>query len=149
MVLRRTSRAPNITIEQSDGPHLRRRFLASRKTTIDLITVHVRFFSHCVSAFDLSISDSVEVPVLILKLVITSTLGTNFAREYSLCIPCLSTTRAQDKTAKPGRCDQVFKMMSETTVLWNCNLCHSGPHWVIFECQKCKLRTCRPCTAKA
>lgn len=28
-------------------------------------------------------------------------------------------------------------------------MCHSGPHWFIFECQRCELRTCRPCSSKA
>ncbi|KAF2194303.1 hypothetical protein K469DRAFT_548033 [Zopfia rhizophila CBS 207.26] len=53
--------------------------------------------------------------------------------------------------AVPGSCEHNFKMIkSDTTlILWNCNMCHSGPHWYIYECQNCKLKTCRPCTAKA
>ncbi|EGP83916.1 uncharacterized protein MYCGRDRAFT_48452 [Zymoseptoria tritici IPO323] len=53
--------------------------------------------------------------------------------------------------AKPGKCEHSFKMIkSDTTlILWNCNMCHLGPHWFIYECAKCKLKTCRTCTAKA
>ncbi|KAF2004787.1 hypothetical protein P154DRAFT_543232 [Amniculicola lignicola CBS 123094] len=53
--------------------------------------------------------------------------------------------------AVPGSCEHSFKMIkSDTTLLlWQCNICTSGPHWYIYECQNCKLKTCRPCTAKA
>ena len=52
--------------------------------------------------------------------------------------------------AVSGSCEHSFKMIkSDTTlILWHCNICHSGPHWYIFECQHCKLKTCRPCTYK-
>ncbi|KAF2503246.1 hypothetical protein BU16DRAFT_448630 [Lophium mytilinum] len=53
--------------------------------------------------------------------------------------------------AVPGSCEHSFTMIkSDTTlIIWNCNMCHSGPHWYIFECKHCKLKTCRPCTTKA
>lgn len=53
--------------------------------------------------------------------------------------------------AKPGKCEHTFKVIkSDTTlILWNCNMCHSGPHWWIYECAKCKLKTCKTCMAKA
>ena len=35
-----------------------------------------------------------------------------------------------------------------TLIQWVCSMCHSGPHWYIFECKYCKLKTCRPCTNK-
>lgn len=53
--------------------------------------------------------------------------------------------------AKPGKCEHTFKVIkSDTTlILWNCNLCHSGPHWWIYECAKCKLKACQTCMQKA
>lgn len=53
--------------------------------------------------------------------------------------------------AKPGKCEHTFKVIkSDTTlILWNCNMCHSGPHWWIYECAKCKLKACKTCSAKA
>ncbi|KAF8473166.1 hypothetical protein BDZ91DRAFT_651415 [Kalaharituber pfeilii] len=53
--------------------------------------------------------------------------------------------------AIPGYCHHSFKIIkSETTLLlWNCGMCHSGPHWFIFECKYCQLKTCRPCTYNA
>ncbi|KAF2122376.1 hypothetical protein BDV96DRAFT_482444 [Lophiotrema nucula] len=53
--------------------------------------------------------------------------------------------------AQPANCQHNFKMIkSDTTLIqWNCNMCHSGPHWYIYECSNCKLKTCRPCAAKA
>jgi len=52
--------------------------------------------------------------------------------------------------AKPGKCEHGFKVIkSDTTlILWNCNMCHSGPHWFIHECSKCKLKACKPCSEK-
>lgn len=52
--------------------------------------------------------------------------------------------------AKPGKCEHVWRMIkSDTTlVLWNCNRCHSGPHWAIHECIKCKIKTCGTCSQK-
>ncbi|KAF2658158.1 hypothetical protein K491DRAFT_593496 [Lophiostoma macrostomum CBS 122681] len=52
--------------------------------------------------------------------------------------------------AQPGSCTHQFKMIKSDTnlILWNCNQCHSGPHWYIYECANCKIKTCRPCTAK-
>ncbi|KXL46731.1 hypothetical protein M433DRAFT_65301 [Acidomyces richmondensis BFW] len=52
--------------------------------------------------------------------------------------------------AKPGKCDHAFKMIKSDTslILWNCNMCHSGPHWYILECSKCKLKLCQRCTTK-
>ncbi len=43
-------------------------------------------------------------------------------------------------------CHHSFTMIkSDTTLmLWTCGMCHSGPHWFIFECKYCKLKTCRP-----
>lgn len=43
---------------------------------------------------------------------------------------------------------QVIKSDS-TLVVWHCNICHSGPFYLIFECRYCKLHTCRPCTQSA
>ncbi|KAK4225086.1 hypothetical protein QBC38DRAFT_369520 [Podospora fimiseda] len=44
-------------------------------------------------------------------------------------------------------CQHSFKMLKSDTVLieWTCHLCHSGPHWWIFECRYCKIHTCRAC----
>ncbi|KAF8847961.1 hypothetical protein BDZ45DRAFT_665156 [Acephala macrosclerotiorum] len=52
--------------------------------------------------------------------------------------------------AVPGYCNHSFNMLkSESTLIqWACSMCHSGPHWFIFECRYCKLKTCRPCTNK-
>lgn len=48
-------------------------------------------------------------------------------------------------------CDHAFKLVKSDNHLihWICNRCHSGPHWFIFECQRCKLKVCRPCTTRA
>ncbi|KAK2614388.1 hypothetical protein N8I77_001221 [Diaporthe amygdali] len=35
---------------------------------------------------------------------------------------------------------QVIKSDS-TLIVWHCNLCHSGPFYIIFECRYCKLHT--------
>ncbi|KAF1361470.1 hypothetical protein EJ07DRAFT_111530 [Lizonia empirigonia] len=53
--------------------------------------------------------------------------------------------------AAPVNCQHSFKVVkSDTTVVvWNCNMCHSGPHSLIYECASCKLKTCRPCASKA
>lgn len=64
------------------------------------------------------------------------------------------TDKNTEAMALPGSCTQPmhsFKIIkSDTTlVLWNCNMCHSGPHWYIYQCQYCKLKTCRPCANKA
>ena len=44
-----------------------------------------------------------------------------------------------------------FTMIKSNTnlLVWHCSKCHSGPHWFIFECSNCKLKTCRPCSSKA
>jgi hypothetical protein len=54
------------------------------------------------------------------------------------------------KMALPGYCNHSFNLLkSESTLIqWVCSMCHSGPHWYIFECKDCKLKTCRPCTNK-
>ncbi|UPX10177.1 uncharacterized protein EKO05_0000848 [Ascochyta rabiei] len=48
-------------------------------------------------------------------------------------------------------CQHSFKVVkSDTTVVvWNCNMCHSGPHSLIYECSSCKLKTCQACASKA
>jgi hypothetical protein len=48
-------------------------------------------------------------------------------------------------------CAHIFKMIKSdsTLIQWHCNLCHSGPHWWIFECRYCKIHTCRSCTQSA
>ncbi|KAF2820969.1 hypothetical protein CC86DRAFT_303151 [Ophiobolus disseminans] len=53
--------------------------------------------------------------------------------------------------AAPANCQHNFKVIkSDTTLIqWNCHVCHSGPHSHVFECQNCKLKTCRPCAAKS
>ncbi|KAF1940560.1 hypothetical protein EJ02DRAFT_228060 [Clathrospora elynae] len=53
--------------------------------------------------------------------------------------------------ARPASCEHNFKLIkSDTTlIVWNCNMCHLGPFNFIYECQHCKLKTCRPCAAKA
>ncbi|KAK1755828.1 hypothetical protein QBC47DRAFT_401992 [Echria macrotheca] len=49
--------------------------------------------------------------------------------------------------ALANHCAHVFKMIKSdnTLIQWHCNLCHSGPHWWIFECRYCKIHTCRAC----
>ena len=53
--------------------------------------------------------------------------------------------------AVASNCPHSFKLIKSdsTLVQWTCNLCHSGPHWCIFECRYCKLHTCRTCTQMA
>jgi hypothetical protein len=70
----------------------------------------------------------------------------------NLIIPTTTNTLPDTLTmAKPGKCEHSFKVIkSDTTlILWNCNMCHSGPHWWIYECAKCKLKACKTCMAKA
>lgn len=47
-------------------------------------------------------------------------------------------------------CTHSFSIIkSETNILvWTCAMCSSGPHWFIYECRLCKLKTCRPCSTK-
>ncbi|KAK3369546.1 hypothetical protein B0T24DRAFT_361916 [Lasiosphaeria ovina] len=47
----------------------------------------------------------------------------------------------------PALCAHGFKMIkSDNTLMqWSCQLCHSGPHWWIFECRFCKFKTCHSC----
>ncbi|KAJ4988407.1 hypothetical protein SVAN01_06024 [Stagonosporopsis vannaccii] len=42
--------------------------------------------------------------------------------------------------AAPVNCQHSFKVVkSDTTVVvWNCNMCHSGPHSLIYECSSCQ-----------
>jgi hypothetical protein len=46
-------------------------------------------------------------------------------------------------------CEHSFKVIkSDNTVIqWNCHVCHSGPYQVLYECQHCNLKACRPCAA--
>ncbi|KZL87760.1 hypothetical protein CI238_05589 [Colletotrichum incanum] len=39
--------------------------------------------------------------------------------------------------AVASACAHSFKMIKSdsTLIQWTCNLCHSGPHWCIFECR--------------
>ncbi len=39
--------------------------------------------------------------------------------------------------------------LDNTIIEWTCQLCHSGPHWWIFECWYCQLHTCRACIQSA
>lgn len=50
-----------------------------------------------------------------------------------------------------SRCAHSFVMLKSdnTLIQWTCHLCHSGPHWVIYECRYCRLHTCRPCVQAA
>ncbi|KAF9730964.1 hypothetical protein PMIN01_10922 [Paraphaeosphaeria minitans] len=52
--------------------------------------------------------------------------------------------------AAPGTCTHTWKIIKSDTniIVWNCNGCHSGPHPFIYECEKCKVQYCRPCTSK-
>ncbi|KAF2489992.1 hypothetical protein BU16DRAFT_441060, partial [Lophium mytilinum] len=52
----------------------------------------------------------------------------------------------------PPPCHHKFKIVvSEigSAVVFECALCHSAPHWFIFKCEHCQIKTCRPCTYKA
>ncbi|KAF3767448.1 hypothetical protein M406DRAFT_244428, partial [Cryphonectria parasitica EP155] len=44
-------------------------------------------------------------------------------------------------------CAHAFQVLKSdsTLVVWHCNLCHTGPLYMIFECRYCKLHTCRAC----
>jgi DNA-directed RNA polymerase subunit RPC12/RpoP len=63
--------------------------------------------------------------------------------------------RAKEKNTAaegtPVNCRHTFKVVKSDTsfVVWLCNVCHSGPHSLIYECSSCKLKTCRPCVPKA
>ncbi|KAF2806359.1 uncharacterized protein BDZ99DRAFT_394738, partial [Mytilinidion resinicola] len=52
----------------------------------------------------------------------------------------------------PPPCAHKFKLLvSEmgSAVVYICEMCGSLPHWYIWECKNCKLKTCRPCAYKA
>ncbi|CZS92477.1 uncharacterized protein RAG0_03059 [Rhynchosporium agropyri] len=53
--------------------------------------------------------------------------------------------------AIPKYCHHTLNLLkSESTLIqWTCSQCYSGPHWYIYECKYCKLKTCRPCADKA
>ncbi|KAK0701853.1 hypothetical protein B0T26DRAFT_659633 [Lasiosphaeria miniovina] len=53
--------------------------------------------------------------------------------------------------ANTTHCAHSFKMIKSdsTLIQWTCHICHSGPHWWIFECRYCKINTCRPCIENA
>ncbi|KAH6846246.1 hypothetical protein B0T12DRAFT_358132 [Alternaria alternata] len=53
--------------------------------------------------------------------------------------------------ARPAGCSHSFKLIkSDTTiVLWNCHLCLAQNLPFIYECERCKLKTCQACAAKA
>jgi hypothetical protein len=48
-------------------------------------------------------------------------------------------------------CTHSFNIIRSDTALvqWNCNICHAGPYNFVYECQHCKLKTCRSCASKA
>ncbi|KAF2787536.1 hypothetical protein K505DRAFT_257503 [Melanomma pulvis-pyrius CBS 109.77] len=52
--------------------------------------------------------------------------------------------------AVAAKCRHIFGLIkSDTTlILWNCNLCHSGLHWFIYQCFRCKNKICRNCMHK-
>ncbi|KAL2024592.1 hypothetical protein VTK56DRAFT_7635 [Thermocarpiscus australiensis] len=60
-------------------------------------------------------------------------------------------TATSGKMAVATQCAHSFVMLkSDNTLLqWTCHLCHSGPHWWIFECRYCQLHTCRACMQTA
>ncbi|EMC97339.1 hypothetical protein BAUCODRAFT_69184 [Baudoinia panamericana UAMH 10762] len=49
--------------------------------------------------------------------------------------------------AEPSNCHHTFKIAKSNTTLivWKCQVCDSGPHWYIYQCTKCGLKTCQPC----
>jgi len=69
----------------------------------------------------------------------------------SLCGNSNNKTNTDTMAMSVIYCHHSFKIIkSETTLLlWNCGMCGSGPHWFIFECKYCKLKTCRPCAHTA
>ena len=66
-------------------------------------------------------------------------------------LPSRTHRRRSRKAAMSAEtdCQHSFTMIkSDTTlILWHCGMCHSGPHWFIFECTYCKLKTCRQCAS--
>lgn len=49
-----------------------------------------------------------------------------------------------------GCAHQFVLLKSDTTLLqWMCAVCHSGPHWMIYECRFCRIKTCRGCMQSA
>jgi hypothetical protein len=55
------------------------------------------------------------------------------------------------KHGKRLSCTHSFKVIKsgDSLVRWNCNICHTGPYQSVYECQHCKLKTCRPCASKS
>ncbi|RPA78752.1 hypothetical protein BJ508DRAFT_328926 [Ascobolus immersus RN42] len=64
------------------------------------------------------------------------------------------------------RCSHKFKLLNSESddLLWDCDMCGSGPHWFIFECRcvektqdsngvigirRCALKACRNCAYEA
>jgi hypothetical protein len=53
--------------------------------------------------------------------------------------------------AKPSQCEHDFKLIKSynTLMVWYCSKCFAGPTWCIYECEKCKMKTCWNCKQKA
>jgi hypothetical protein len=64
-----------------------------------------------------------------------------------------NTHRPKDHLRVSGvsNCAHSFRVTKSdnTLIVWHCNLCHSGPFYIIFECYHCKLHACRSCTQGA
>ncbi|KAK4660974.1 hypothetical protein QC762_123710 [Podospora pseudocomata] len=60
-------------------------------------------------------------------------------------IPCSLLAIDTGKMALSTHCVHVFQMIKadNTLIEWTCHLCHSGPHWWIYECRYCKIHTCQ------
>ena len=54
------------------------------------------------------------------------------------------------RRSAPDRCHHSWgKTKAPSDLLqWFCQRCHSGPHWLIWECQHCKAIWCWACTQK-
>jgi len=61
-----------------------------------------------------------------------------------------SNTRTMARTRKYVACEHFFKVLKSDThlIVWNCDMCHSGPHWWIHECTNCQQKACQSCRAK-
>ncbi|KAK3324300.1 hypothetical protein B0T19DRAFT_443716 [Cercophora scortea] len=75
----------------------------------------------------------------------------NPARPWQCTNTISQSTRPSTINTTTGTVQAQGRMLKSdsTLIQWTCNLCHSGPHWWIFECRYCKIHTCRPCVQSA
>ena len=73
------------------------------------------------------------------------------AQEPSMVHETQSPTPTEKIRRPIKSCKHHWKRIQATSEIlqWHCQHCHSGPHWLIQQCQKCEARYCRKCAIQA